>query len=132
MFRRFSFTLIGLALWLHGCGSDSSPTSSTPPPGSSTVTVEIRDNLFDPRSISVAPGTTVQWILRGNASDHTVTDNQAAFDSGLIFRNAGDTFQRRFTEEGRTFNYICTTHEAMGMRGSVRVGQNAPPPDPGY
>jgi plastocyanin len=130
MFRRFSFlfAILGLVFCLYysGCGG-SNPTSGG---GDQTITVQIKDDFFDPKSIVISPGTTVRWVRAGNDSRHTVTDKGGAFNHA--FPNSGDTFERKFTEADRTFNYVCLTHESMGMKGSVRVGEGAPPPDPGY
>ena len=44
-------------------------------------------------------------------------------------------FERTFGSEddGRTFEYACTTHsDCCDMKGSIRVGVSAPPPAPGY
>ncbi len=116
-----------------GGGGGGSPTAPPVPPG--VVTVQITDNAFSPRSVTVEPGDTVRWVMQGAAAGHTVTDNTGAFDSGQVFNAAGDSFSRTFgaADAGRTFEYRCATHQACcQMQGSVRVGTNAPPPGPGY
>lgn len=131
--------ILPMFLLLAGCGgggSDGSPTAPTDPdPGPAAVTVEIHDNFFEPRSVTVEPGTTVRWVRRGQLSDHTVTARDGPFDSGFAFGAPGATFEHTFggATDGRTFEYSCVTHEACcDMKGSVRVGQDAPAPDPGY
>jgi plastocyanin len=119
-------------------GGGGSPTSAGNPPSSnpSQIVVEVQDDAFSPKSISVQPGDTVVWHLSGSATaGHTVTDNGGAFDSGHVFTSAGATFQHTFTstDAGKTFEYHCQTHYACCMmQGSVRVGANAPSPSPGY
>jgi len=120
-----------------GGGGDSSPTSSTSasPSGGQVVTVEILDFEFRPKSIVIEPGQTVRWILRGNDRTHTTTAQNGAWNSGLAFSQDGASFERTFgaQEEGMTFNYSCTSHQACcQMQGSIRVGAGAPPPDPDY
>jgi plastocyanin len=122
---------------LTSCGGStgSMPTPSSPSPASGVTTVRVQDNSFEPRSITVDPGGTVEWVLLGQATDHTVTAENEAFDSGFTLLRPGATFRHTFTaaDEGKTFNIYCRTHRACCMmQGSVRVGQSAPPPGPGY
>lgn len=87
---------------------------------------------FDPASITITKGTTVEWQVTG-AQPHTVTDDPAkamdkshtvlpngaeAWDSGLI--NPGQSFKHTFTVVGE-YSYICIPHEAMGMIGKITV-----------
>lgn len=139
MFRTASRCIVGAALLglLSACGGggDSGTPTESPTTGPQVVTVEVKDDLFEPRSITIAPGTTVRWVMRGMNAGHTVTALNGTFDSGFAFSNAGDTFERRFSagEDGETFEYSCVTHaECCDMKGSIRVGSSAPPPQPGY
>lgn len=130
--------VLPVLLMLSACGGgggDSSPTAPPDPDPGPAVTVEIHDNFFEPRSVTVEPGTTVRWVRRGELPDHTVTARDGSFDSGFAFGEPGATFEHTFggAADGRTFEYSCVTHEACcNMKGSVRVGQDAPAPDPGY
>lgn len=130
---------VAVAFLLSACGGGGGggETPTEPPGGGgpAVVTVEVRDDTYEPRSVTITPGTTVRWVMRGSHAGHTVTHNGGDFDSGFVFQGAGDTFERRFSgaEEGRTFEYACVTHrDCCDMKGSVRVGENAPPPGPGY
>jgi plastocyanin len=123
------------ALLLAACGGGGGggggPTA--PGPVAQSVTVELHDHSFAPRSLTIQPGDTVVWVLRGNDRTHTVTALNGAFDSGQVFGQPGATFRRTFNEAGRTFDYRCRSHaDCCNMRGSVRVGDSAPPPTPGY
>lgn len=114
-----------------GNGGGGGPTD--PGPVTQTVTVELSDFAFSPRSVTIQPGTTVVWVLRGNDRTHTVTALDGAFNSGAVFTQPGATFQRTFSQDGQTFDYRCTAHaDCCNMQGSVRVGNSAPPPRPGY
>lgn len=136
-----------LALAGLGCSGDgdgdggvSSTSPSSPPATSSTspndiVTVELLDFEFRPKSITIQPGQTVRWVLRGDDLTHTTTERDGVWDSGMVFTQEGMVFERTFSNEeaGQTFNYSCASHQdCCNMQGSVRVGANAPPPAPGY
>jgi plastocyanin len=55
----------------------------------------------------------VRWELQGTAIGHTVIDNGGAFNSGMVFNAAGDSFSHTFgmADAGRTFEYRCVTHQ---------------------
>lgn len=129
----------GAGTLLAGCGGGGggggSPTDPNPPSNPSVVTVELTEFAYEPRSVTIQPGQMVRWVMRGSDPTHTVSAIDGAFDSGFVFTAAGTTFERTFGEgdQNRTFNYSCATHsDCCDMKGSVRVGENAPPPNPGY
>jgi plastocyanin len=135
MFKKFGalvFTIVLLTIF--SCGGDNS-TGNNNSGGNQVVTISVDDNFFSPKSVTIQPGTTVRWVLNGNMSNHTVTENNGAFDSGFRFQNSGDRFERTFSsaESDRTFLYHCESHWVSDeMQGSVRVGNNAPAPPPRY
>ena len=77
------------------------------------VRVSIRDNYFDPEHITVAPGTTVEWVNEGQ-NPHSVTADNGLFDSGLL--NPGESYWVTFDGSGRV-----TYHCSPEMTGSVTV-----------
>ncbi len=84
-------------------------------------------NCFDPSTVTVAPGTTIDWKNNDKVS-HTVTsgnpsDNQTGtiFDSSLIA--SGKDFSFTFNNPG-TYNYFCQVHP--WMTGQVIVSTSAP------
>jgi plastocyanin len=81
--------------------------------GGSRARVRIVDNRFRPASITVARGTRVKWVNRGD-NNHTSTGN--GWNSGII--SPGDSFTRRFNRRG-TFSYHCQIHATM--MGTVTV-----------
>lgn len=141
--RSLCFVLVALLATLAalscggGGGGYGGPTapSPTPTPGPSTGsvhTVQVNDDSYDPKSITIEPGDTVRWVMNGNITTHTVTAKDGSFDSGSIFTTKGAMYERRFDTRG-TFEYACKVHSnCCLMRGSVLVGANAPPPDPSY
>ena len=90
--------------------------TSTPPPPAAPGTVQVIDNDYSPKSITVAPGASVKWVNVG-ARKHTVTANDASYDSGLM--SVGAEWSRTFPTAG-TFEYYCDLH--TGMTGTVVVG----------
>lgn len=120
------------ALNSSDCGVEASP----PPPGAGDVViVNIVDNAFSPQQATIQPGDTVRWVLDSNDPSHTTTAMAGTWDSGFVFNAQGAFFERTFpqAEDGQTFQYFCVTHQACcQMQGSVLVGENAPPPPPGY
>ena len=104
-----------------------------PPPSGGEVIVTVREFAFDPKSVQIQPGQTVVWQLEGSMTNHNVIALEGRFNGALP--EQGATFRQTFTEadRDRTFEYRCSTHQACcAMQGSVRVGANAPAPDPGY
>lgn len=92
--------------------------------------VAAADFVFDPETITVAPGTTVIWTNTGNAP-HTVTADDNSYDSGRM--NSGDVFTQTYDTPG-TFGYFCVFHGSpgSGMAATVvvvEVGDLPTPPD---
>ena len=80
--------------------------------------VGIIDLDYDPRSLSIQPGTTVIWTNVG-AIPHTVTA-EGQFDSGIL--TTGQTYERTFATVG-TYDYLCTLHP--NMVGQITVEESA-------
>ncbi len=74
---------------------------------------------FDPAAVAVSPGTTVVWEWTGEGGQHNVAAADGSFESDTVSEQ-GFTFEHTFEEEG-VFEYICTPHEAVGMKGAVVV-----------
>jgi len=75
------------------------------------VTVEIHNFAFEPATVTVHPGDTVEWKNEDNAP-HTATADtpKPGFDSGVIQPGAAWRYDAR--EKG-TYNYICKIHPYM-------------------
>ena len=116
---------------LVGCKSSSPPAVVAP----KMVTVEVLDNSYNPQSIQINSGDTVRWVLAGALTNHTVTALTGTFDSGFAFQQPGAFYDQTFNQPNVTFEYSCVSHgQCMGctMKGSVLVGNGAPPPMTGY
>ena len=75
------------------------------------VTVEIRNFAFQPATVTVHPGDTIEWKNEDSAP-HTATAQspKPGFDSGAIQSGAKWHYDAR--EKG-TYSYICTFHPYM-------------------
>jgi plastocyanin len=93
------------------------------PVGQQTVTVRMIANpdRFEPRDITVAPGTTVTWL--SVSGEHTSTSDTGLWESRTEERRdipPGQSFSYTFTEPG-VYPYYCRPHRSQGMVGSVTV-----------
>ena len=120
------------ALVLAGCGGGGSSTSNgggggcTSPTGgttsgtaSTTVKVVPDPNTvgkFDPSTITVKTGDSVEWDFQDSSAPHTVTADNGSFDS--CTQNAGFKFFVTFSKAGEV-KYHCTIHAQM--LGDIKV-----------
>ncbi len=116
------------ALLLAGCGGSSGDNSQSCTPaggstsGTPTQTVKLVSDpntigKYEPPSVNVKVGDTVQWDFQDNTAQHSVTsDDSGLFESCL--QNAGAKFMVTFTKAG-DFKYHCQIHAQM--LGDVKV-----------
>ena len=104
--------------------------------GASTTPIEIKmidtPPTFQPSTLSIKVGDTVEWKNDGTTVHHASTDSSSAinpadvskpssakpFDSGFL--QPGQSFSYTFTVPGK-YNYICAPHETSGMAGVITV-----------
>lgn len=99
-----------------------------------TVVVRLVDKSsaewrFEPSHVTVRPGDTIQWVLEDmvphNVEFKKTPDGADLGDAkmGPFLMSKGQTYElvidERFTVGA--YNYVCTPHEAMGMKGSITV-----------
>jgi plastocyanin len=108
--------IASLGIGLAACGGAADEPAAVKPPTAGGTAVSVQDNTFNPGTIKVKVGDTVEWTNEG-AIAHTVTATAVAgFDSGSLA--PGDSFS--FTaEKAGTISYVCTFHP--GMRGTIEV-----------
>jgi len=131
-FVQFALLAVALAMlgwpqdaWAQGCRlcGVATPVYYSPPAfyPRRVVQVGAYDKIgFVPKRISVAPGTTVRWVSRGQET-HTVTSRNGLFNSGPL--PPGASFSVTFRQPG-TYRYFCRPHRKMGMVGTVFVGSS--------
>jgi len=112
----------------HLSGVDNYDGTVVDETGQDTVTVEVGVQAnggaygFGPAAVHVDPGTTVQWEWTGEGGGHNVVSAEdGPLDSGSAVSSAGVNYEFTFEEDG-VYNYVCVPHEALGMKGSVVVG----------
>jgi plastocyanin len=116
-----------LALAAAGCGGgsdDNSNSASTPAPAATTdtgtsatsggtVTIDMKNIAFDPKSVTVKVGQTVKWTNSDDAP-HNVTGGP------LKSKTFGKGGSFEFTpKKAETISYVCTIHP--GMDGKLTV-----------
>jgi halocyanin-like protein len=97
--------------------------------GEDSVTVEVGVEAnggpygYAPAAVHVDAGTTVQFEWTGNG-EHPVVHQDGDFESDL-YTTSGVNFEHTFEDDG-IYNYYCTPHRGLGMKGSVVVGSDYP------
>jgi plastocyanin len=82
-----------------------------------TKTVQVKDNKFVAKSITVKKGTTVKWVWKGKAPhDVSVTKGPAKFKSSV---KTSGSFSKKLTKAG-TYSIVCTIH-APDMKMTIKV-----------
>ena len=113
---RIALTLAGLAL----VGA-SVPVAAQ----SGARAVDVKDNVYIPKDISVPVGTTVTWTNSGR-SPHNVVAGDRSRQSGNL--DPGASYRITF-DKAQTWFYYCTYHSSgtgSGMAGVIRVGSGGP------
>lgn len=83
------------------------------------VSIRLSNFKFEPKEITVAPGTTVEWI--DEQGNHTIAADDGSFESDIL--DAGGRFERKYDKPG-AYPYYCTLHGSKGgheMAGVVIV-----------
>jgi len=97
----------------QGSGTIQAAAPADPNPD---VNINIDDDSYRPRSITIAAGTIVRWENVGRHM-HTVTSDTGLWDS--LEMDTGHTVRVCFAKPG-TYHYHCTSHPDK-MHGTVIV-----------
>jgi plastocyanin len=99
---------------LTACGGGSSGPVATASASASTAadTIIIKNFMFDPASLTVAPGTVVT-VRNEDSVTHTVTDkaDPTLFGTGGIAAGQVKTFKA--PGQAGSYPYLCTIHQFM-------------------
>lgn len=108
--------------WFEGVDNYDGVADRT---GTDSTTVQVGTDAnggaygFGPAAIRVSTGTTVAFEWTGEGGQHNVAERDGAFESDM-YQEAGVHFEHEFGEAG-TYAYVCTPHEALGMKGAIVV-----------
>ena len=98
----------------------AAPAAPAPPSqAAQKVTIVVKNFAFEPKEVTVAPGTTIEWT--DELGRHNVTADDGSFKSDTMV--AGAKFEHKFDAAG-AFPYYCTFHgnkNGVGMAGKVTV-----------
>lgn len=95
--------------------------------GETTVIEMVSGNRFEPREVTVAPGSTVRWIS-SHTMRHTATSDTGAFASDGDFPSglaAGEQWEWTVpdtVEPGTVLYYHCRFHASPGGGSSFGIG----------
>jgi len=93
--------------------------------GATKKTVDLGDNYYAPKTLTVAKGTTVTWRWPGfeEAGDVHDVKLKSGPKGAKKFQSEGAatdySFKRKLTVSG-TYTIVCTLHEEMTMTVKVR------------
>lgn len=101
-----------------GNASSTSMTSSSASAPAAADTIVINDFMFQPMSITVAPGATVT-VTNKDTATHTMTSTGSppAFNTGDIAPGKSVTFKA--PDKPGSYAYICQIHQYM--QGTLTV-----------
>jgi len=74
------------------------------------VEVEIDNFAFSPQDLTIAAGTTVEWVNRDDIPHVVVSDDRKTFKSKVL--DTDEKFSYTFTKPG-TYTYFCSIHPKM-------------------
>ena len=82
------------------------------------------DLVFDPESLTIAPGDTVHWVW--DSDNHNVvpesSPDEAEWEGHPDVVDAGAEYEHTFEVEG-TYEYVCEPHVSAGMVGEIEVAE---------
>ena len=87
-----------------------SPGKGNGSPPAEKAEVKIDNFAFTPVELTVAAGTTVEWINRDDIPHVVISDDKKTFKSKA--RDTDDKFSYTFTQPG-TYSYFCSIHPKM-------------------
>ncbi|MBI4392914.1 MAG: cupredoxin domain-containing protein [Euryarchaeota archaeon] len=113
-----------VAALVAGCVSSPEKDSQAVSKTEAATKVKMSSVLFSPREVTVAVGSTIEWVNE-DAMPHDVTGKDKAWQSAGAAGGMGQgaTFSKTFHGAG-VYEYYCTLHSSgpgNGMWGKVTV-----------
>ena len=119
--RGFLQTAAGMAAVVGASSAAAAQENESGSGSSQTVAVGAGSGLsFDPKEVTVSPGTTVTWEWTGEGGAHNVVADDGSFNSGEPQEGSSITFEYSFEETGE-YPYHCEPHQSAGMVGTIIV-----------
>jgi plastocyanin len=115
--KKYSYVLCGLGVCLLLAGALVKTVMRKAAAASVGVEIKIDNFTFAPGEVTVAPGTTVQWVNRDDIPHTVVSEDKTTFKSKAL--DTDDKFSYTFSKPG-TYTYFCSVHPKMTARVVVR------------
>ena len=119
-----------------GNGTAGNGTTTTSGGGGTTKTVAVgpnNENVFEPATVYVAPGDTVEWVWESEEIAHNVHATEvpdgASWDVQTEVVTAPMEYSYTFDEPLGEYKYVCDPHASVGMEGTVVVNESGQAPE---
>lgn len=92
--------------------------------GASSVSIDVADNVFEPRVVRIDPGATVTWTNTGYNSHNVTPVEEGSFEPvPTASLEPKASASRTFSSPG-VYRYFCSIHgtATRGQRGVIVVG----------
>ena len=89
-------------------------------PQQHTIVVDSNNLRFNPESITINEGDSVNFLWSGELLPHNSVEENGVFDSGDAERNVNYTYTFNFDQAG-TYDFFCEPHQSVGMKGIITV-----------
>ena len=89
-------------------------------PQQHTIIVDSNNLRFNPESITINEGDSVNFLWSGELLPHNSVEENGVFDSGDAERDVNYTYTFNFDQAG-TYDFFCEPHQSVGMKGVITV-----------
>lgn len=135
--------MLAVATILTASGAQAQATASTrtiAETETDIVVIQMIDKsatsyAFEPSLITVTPGQTIRFVQKGgvphNVEFKTLPPGAQLDDArmGPFLMTRGEAYELRIDDRFSpgTYAFVCTPHQAMGMKGTIVVAERASP-----
>jgi plastocyanin len=89
-------------------------------PQQHTIVVDSNNLRFNPESITINEGDSVNFLWSGELLPHNSVEENGVFDSGDAEEDVDYTYTFDFDQAG-TYDFFCEPHQSVGMKGVITV-----------
>lgn len=108
--RKCVYAAIVLGMFASAEGILAGSTRKEGSAAEAKVEVKIDNFAFTPQELTIAAGTTVEWVNRDDIPHVVVSDDKKTFKSKAL--DTDEKFSFTFTKPG-TYTYFCSIHPKM-------------------